>query len=122
MGSSLRRGLTGSVRPVVMACLALACAMLAPGLARAADSWAPAASMGTPRGDHTATLLADGQVLAVGGRDADFAATKLAERYAPVTNGWSPAGTMATARSFHTATRLNDGRVLVTGGYAGGVL
>ena len=65
---------------------------------------------------HTATLLANGKVLAVGGEDAGYAVHG-AEFYDPVTNSWSPAGTMHIERSRHAATLLLDGTVLVSGGF-----
>jgi N-acetylneuraminic acid mutarotase len=55
----------------------------------------------------TATLLANGKVLVVGGG---------AELYDPSTDRWSTAGPVPVARIDHTATLLADGRVLVAGG------
>jgi len=62
------------------------------------NSWMPAASMLEARGRHTATLLASGTVLVVGGftaaplgRTGGFA--NVAEVYDPATNRWSPTGT-----------------------------
>lgn|SRR5688572_3383303 len=73
-------------------------------------------SMGSAREFHTATLLADGTVLAAGGRDARFTPLDSAELYDPVVGTWSPTGSMTMSRAMHTATRLSDGRVLVAGG------
>lgn len=89
------------------------------------DRWTPAASMLEARGRHTATLLASGAVLVVGGftaaplgRTGGFA--NLAEVYDPGTNRWSATGPLGTGgRQGHTATRLVDGRVLVAGGEGG---
>ncbi len=69
------------------------------------------------RQHHTATLLADGRVLVVGGRGTDSLSTLAScEIYAPKKNAWTPCAPLLMARSHHTATLLPDGRVLVTGG------
>ena len=68
------------------------------------------------RSGHTATALANGAVLVVGGQSTDTSYTASAERYDPATNSWAPAATMTTARTGHTATVLPGGAVLVAGG------
>jgi hypothetical protein len=82
-----------------------------------------APSMREARAGHTATRLANGKVLVVGGKAATPLAS--AELYVPAsgsrageagTGSWSPAGQMATARSEHTATFLPGGWVLIIGG------
>jgi hypothetical protein len=78
----------------------------------ATDSWTSISDMGVFRSGHTATLLADGRVLVVGGATA----ADTAQIYDPVTDAWSSAGTLDTEHLAHTATLLSDGRVLVTGG------
>jgi hypothetical protein len=82
-------------------------------------TFSPAGSMSTPRESHTATLLADGRVLIVGGEDSVDHAVASAEIYDPKTGTFSPTGPMSVARVFHTATMLSDGRVLIVGGNAG---
>jgi len=71
----------------------------------------------TPRGNHTATLLASGSVLITGGydgsHDKDYAS---AELYNPGLEAFSYTGSMIAARTLHTATLLRDGRVLIVGG------
>ena len=79
-------------------------------------------SMATPRGWHTATRLADGRVLVVGGENARTDLTS-AEVYSPKTGKFSPTGSMTVGRVYHAAVLLSDGRVLVAGGgsdYSGG--
>jgi N-acetylneuraminic acid mutarotase len=78
-------------------------------------TFADAAPLAKARHSHTATLLPDGQVLAVGGFD-DTNAVATAELYAPATKAWSPAGAMGTGRYLHAATLLPNGKVLVSGG------
>jgi N-acetylneuraminic acid mutarotase len=83
--------------------------------------WSAAAALAQSRAFHTATRLADGRVLVVGGvtggasgYSTETVAT--AEIFDPATGNWSSAAAMATPRVFHTATLLGDGRVLVFGG------
>jgi hypothetical protein len=78
----------------------------------ATGSWTATGHMLIPEGGGTATLLRDGRVLAVGGRDGGAAA----ELYDPATGSWSLTGSMTTGRSGFSATLLKDGRVLVAGG------
>jgi WD40 repeat protein len=78
----------------------------------ATGSWTATGHMLIPEGGGTATLLRDGRVLAVGGRDGGAAA----ELYDPATGSWSLTGSMTTGRSGFSATLLQDGRVLVAGG------
>ncbi|MGH2837580.1 MAG: kelch repeat-containing protein, partial [Thermoleophilaceae bacterium] len=74
-----------------------------------------AASLTTPRNDHTATALPDGRIVVIGGRvsEAPLASVEL---FDPSSGAWRTAGTMTVARYDHAATLLNDGRILVTGG------
>lgn len=78
-----------------------------------AGTFTATASMSTSRSAPTATLLADGSVLVVGGSSGDSLAT--AERYAGGT--YTTQGSLTTPRYSHTATRLADGKVLIAGGY-----
>ena len=98
-----------------------------------ADLWDPASGIAaasppiTARVNPTATLLADGRVLVIGGFGGpyQYASTALAsaEIWDPKTGVFRAAGSMADARVNHTATLLSDGRVLVIGGMgAGGAL
>ncbi len=87
----------------------------------AARTWQPTGPMVEARQDHTATLLADGTVLVVGGDDVAIGfifqgAKATAEIYDPASAMFFPNGQMSVARTLHRATRLDDGTVLVTGG------
>lgn len=91
----------------------------------ASDAWTPEPySMAIRRDSHTATLLADGQVLIAGGYDnspdPDYglpAATEILDASAAF---WNVAGPLATPRFMHTATLLRNGDVLVAGGTSNG--
>lgn len=71
---------------------------------------------------HTATLLADGRVLIVGGSSprAGYGSTDepvaSAEIWDPASGTFAVTGALLEPRSGHTATLLQDGRVLVVGG------
>jgi N-acetylneuraminic acid mutarotase len=75
------------------------------------------ARMATPRGGHTATLLANGQVLLTGGFFNSSVSLNTAELYNPATQTFTalPA-TMTSHRESHAASRLPNGQVLLTGG------
>jgi hypothetical protein len=93
-------------------------------VAEASPSHAPTptkqAGLTGPIGDgrqiHTATVLADGSVLIVGGFAFGDGPLASATRYVPVTRVFSQTGQLATARGSHSATLLPDGKVLVAGG------
>jgi hypothetical protein len=85
----------------------------------ATQLWTPAAPMATARAYHTATALADGRVLVVGGVGADGAAVATTELYTPGTDTWAAGPAYQVATAYHRATRLQDNTVLVTGGRSG---
>src|SRR5262249_26385677 len=67
------------------------------------------------RSGHTATVLADGKILIVGGE-----ATGSAEIFDPATQTFSMvSGRLNTPRQLHSAALLNDSRVLIVGGVVG---
>ena len=76
----------------------------------------PAGRLSVGRRFHTATLLPDGRVLVIGGRDPEDRPLATAEIWDPKRRAWSAAGRLPVGRCCHTATLLDDGRVLVVGG------
>ncbi|MGH9768906.1 MAG: kelch repeat-containing protein [Blastocatellia bacterium] len=75
----------------------------------------PSGKLSSPRAGHTATLLADGNVLVTGGGIERGTMTG-AEIYETAAGKFIPVGSMRAPRERHSATLLADGRVLVTGG------
>lgn len=94
-----------------------------------AGSWTATGSLAVARYGHTATLLANGRVLVVGGASGGGGLGEVkAEVFDAETGTWSDAGSLATGRFAHTATLLDGpscrsssrpaycGKVLVAGG------
>ncbi|MCX5794155.1 MAG: hypothetical protein NTY77_01495 [Elusimicrobia bacterium] len=77
--------------------------------------WLPTGDMISPRSNHTATTLPDGNVLALGGY-ANGVVQKTAEVYYSTAAVWRRVPDMPEGRWLHTATLMQDGRVLVVGG------
>ena len=84
----------------------------------------PTGRMTTERGSHTATLLANGEVLVAGGFSCDgylcYRIIASAELYDASAGSFHATGSMATVRAYHTATLLLNGKVLIAGGWGGG--
>ncbi len=78
--------------------------------------WTATGSMTAARGNLTATLLPNGNVLVAGGINAAGNPLGTAELYNPTTGKWTATGKMITARDEHTAVLLSTGKVLVAGG------
>lgn len=76
-----------------------------------------AGSLFNNRMNHTATLMADGRVLVIGGIANSYIGT--AEIFDPTTNNFTYTGSMASARYRHTANLLPNGKVIVMGGMTG---
>jgi len=78
----------------------------------------------TDRAEHTATLLASGEVLIAGGWNGHAADAAddppwdplVAELFDPSFGSFKASGSMSTTRTGHSAIRLADGKVLVFGG------
>jgi RHS repeat-associated protein len=71
----------------------------------------------TPRAFHSASVLADGRVLVLGGLGADGLIVRGAEVFEPASQRFAALpDTGLIPRARHTATVLMDGRVLVAGG------
>jgi hypothetical protein len=86
-------------------------------------AWLPRSPMAARRVRHSATLLADGRVLVVGGSDeccsSEGAPWRSTEAYVPPDKAFAPLPPMSKPREGHVAVRLADGRVLVAGGLGG---
>ena len=82
----------------------------------------PTGSLIHARMQHTATLLANGKVLIIGGVGAMpelsifSQAIPLAELYDPATQTFTPAGTLNYPRAAHCSVLLPNGKVIVFGG------
>jgi Galactose oxidase, central domain/Kelch motif len=82
-------------------------------------SWSQTGKMHYARQGDTATVLADGKVLIVGGLDSSGVIPAFAEVYHPQTSTWSLTGKMLIPRMNHAAVLLASGNVLVAGGSNG---
>jgi hypothetical protein len=80
-----------------------------------AQSFNSTGSMTNGRVNHTATLLANGKVLLVGGTDGN-SGLGIPNLYDPAAGTWTNISSMHTNRLNHTATLLPSGKVLVVGG------
>jgi hypothetical protein len=97
------------------------------------NTWTEAGGLAQPRYAHSLVLLADGQVLALGGaRSYDYPAghpggspwsadalVRPLEVYDPVGKRWYTAGELAQPQAYAGTAWLPDGRLWVTGGGAG---
>src|SRR6266542_2646406 len=82
-------------------------------------TWMPKNNLNKARSGHTATWLANGKVLLVGGKDANGLAMATAELFDPATGMYQQiAANMPVPVSGHTATLLKNGNVLIAGGRA----
>jgi hypothetical protein len=87
-------------------------------------TFSPTGDLLTKRDLHTATALADGQVMVVGGY-AEFSPRDTlydrylhtSEVYDPIAGQWQAAGPLPLGRNRHAAVRLLSGDVMVIGGH-----
>jgi hypothetical protein len=85
----------------------------------ATGAFTSSGSLNTARTYHTATALANGMVLFVGGctgPNCTGGVVAAAELYDPATGTVTVTGSLQNARYFHATTLLNDGTALITGG------
>lgn len=100
---------------VSIAALALVAGPAIPAVA-GTGSFSNTGSMNAARLSHTATLLANGDVLVTGGENYTDGYLDSAELYNPATGKWTLTGTMTTKRWGAQAVLLQSGQVLVAGG------
>jgi hypothetical protein len=80
----------------------------------ATGMFSSAGAMTGPRHFHTATLLANSNVLVAGGQAASTVLAT-AQLYNAALNTWSATGSMLVAQTLHAAVRLSSGQVLLSG-------
>ena len=97
-----------------LALVTIGCGGSSPAAERLPE-FTPTGSLGLARADFTATRLADGRVLLVGGT-GDGSVGTTAEVYDPATRACTATGEMSSFRAYHVAALLPNGRVLVAGG------
>ncbi len=110
------------VRPGAPACtLELGWSLAPSGYPALLDpEWSDAGDMAIGRSLHSATRLADGRVLIVGGYAETLQSdTTAAELFDPRTRTFAATGALTTARRAHVATLLDGGNVAVLGGDVG---
>ncbi|MFL5401136.1 MAG: Kelch repeat-containing protein [Myxococcales bacterium] len=82
----------------------------------ATGTFSVAGAFQVPRLSHSAILLSDGRVLAVGGTKADRSGVSETELFDPRTGKWTAGPLLAPAWAGVTATLLGNGKVLLFGG------
>src|SRR5437667_210521 len=77
-------------------------------------TWQQGGALSSARTGATATLMADGRILIVGGKDGNGNALASAEAFNP-DGTTAPVPSMSVPRYGHSAILLSDGSVLVAG-------
>jgi len=87
------------------------------------DTVAAAGELKQARSGHSATRLADGRVLVVGGADesAFLTSSEIFDPTKPPSTAWSPGPDLLEVRPDHSALLLPSGEVMVIGGGIGSV-
>ncbi len=91
----------------------------APSQSIPTNTWQQGGVLSTARTGATATLMADGRILIVGGKDGSGTALATAEVFNP-DGTTAPVLSMLIPRCGHSAILLYDGSVLVAGGHTSG--
>lgn len=101
---------------MVSAVLATAVAVSAGASPGVEKGWTLQPPMNAARAYPSATTLADGRALVVGGYDSTGNPARSAEIFDPADRSWTATTSMLHSRARHAAVHLVDGRVLVVGG------
>ncbi len=96
--------------------IGLAATAAAPALA-GSGGFSTTGSMNVARDGHTATLLANGEVLVIGGFNYTNGYLASAELYNPAKGKWTLTGSMSFPHAGYGVVLLQNGEVLVAGGY-----
>jgi hypothetical protein len=113
----IRRNSHQCAKTLVLVSIAAIGLLASTAIPALAASFNKTGSMNAARESHTATLLANGNVLVTGGDNYTDGFLASAELYNPATGRWTFTGSMTTARVSHDAVLLQNGQVLVAGGY-----